>query len=102
MAAKDEWILFLEKNPQFHILSKSGLYISLLKFVRTEALDMDKIHSAFARVEAKDLDLIIDSLLKLKLVNRIKSGPQVFFGITALGKKFLNVYGKARKGFSIE
>lgn len=102
MAAKDEWVLFLEKNPQFNELSKSKLYISLLKSIKKESLNIDKIHLSHHNIENRDLDLILQSLIKLELVYRIKTGKQVLFGITPKGRELLKTYETAREGFKIE
>lgn len=102
MAAKDEWILFLEKNPQFSELAKSGLYVSILNLLEKGSLNIDRIHSAFPKVENKDLDLIVESLVELKLIHRITFGSQVVFALAPTGEEFLAAYRKAREGFKIE
>ncbi len=102
MTARDEWILFLEKNPEFHELTKSSLYISIMDLLGKGSLNIDKIHSSFPRIESKDLDLIVDSLVKLKLVSRVRFGANIVYTLTSLGRKLLRIYRKAREGFKIE
>lgn len=102
MTAQDEWILFLEKNPQFNELVKSGLYISIINLLRVSSLNITKIHSAFPHIENQDLDLILESLIKLKLVSRISLTKDVVYALTPLGKKMLKTYASAREGFKIE
>lgn len=102
MTAKDEWILFIENHPEFNELSRSGLYISLLKFLEKSSFNIDKIHSSFPRVENTDLDTILGSLLKLKLAAKFTMHGQILYAITPLGRELTEIYRRARKGFKIE
>ena len=101
MGAKDDWILFLEKNPQFSELAKSSIFISILDLLKQGSLNTDKIHSSFPKVENSDLDLILESLIELNLISRITFGKQVVFALTPTGRKFLNLYHNARESFKV-
>jgi predicted transcriptional regulator len=102
MTARDEWILFLEKNPQFSELSKSALYIAMLKFLRNESLSIDRIHTFFPRVESKDLYLIIKSLAKLKLVCELHVAGNILYTLTPKGRELLEMYERVKETFKIE
>jgi hypothetical protein len=100
MGAEEDWILFLEKNPQFYELTKGDFFIQFLEEISKGAKSFDNLKLIFPNVEEKDLQTVMETFLKLKVVSKIMLGPKVFFGITAAGKRLLSAYKKAKRFFS--
>ncbi len=73
MKAHEEFFLFLEEHPELHPISKSGLYISIIKSISENAKSINELYSEFSSIESEDLDLIVKSLEKVRVLKKIKS-----------------------------
>lgn len=102
MTNQSQWVFFIEQNPQFNKLTSSKIYMSILRLLETNSLSADKVHLEFPQVKNSDLDLILESLEKLKLIYKMDVSGQLLYSVSPLGKKLLKIYASARKGFSIE
>jgi hypothetical protein len=100
MAAEDEWILFLERNPQFFELSKGDFFIRFLEKISEGAKSFSDLRQFFPEIESDDMQTIMDSFLKLKVVSSISIGPKIFYVIAPEGKKLLNAYKKTKRFYS--
>ncbi len=101
MPVVDEWILFLEENPEFYELSRSGFFISLLESLADRAKSIESIRSDFPFVEMNDLYQIMTTFLKLKVVEEIKIGNKSFYRTAGRGKLLLEKYRKTREFFKV-
>ena len=99
MNAEQEWVLFLERNPQFYEISKGRFFVKFLESVCMGAKSFSDLSGLFPKIEEKDLQQITDVLLKLKVISKSKADNNVFFGLTPEGKRFLVAYHKAKKFF---
>ena len=100
MKAQEEFILFLEEYPELHPLTKSRLCMSFIETLARQGKTRTEISRSFSTMEKKDLDLILDSLLKLGVVKKIRAAKKVVYYTDSLGKTLLEKYYKARKQFS--
>ena len=101
MEKYNEWLFFLQQHPEFYELSKSSLYITILRALGKRALDIDRLHRLFGRIEEKDFELIILSLERLKLIEKVPTGYSVLYMLTDLGKEMMQKYRKTRKHFKV-
>ena len=97
---EDEFIAFLEVHPEFYPLSQSTFYIDFLKTMSTQAKTIGQFSQLFPKIEQKDLELIVFSLQKLKLISRAVVGEQKFYYISHIGKEFLEKYVKAKESLA--
>ncbi len=100
MNIEDDWILFLEKNPHFYELSKGDFFIRFLERLAEGAKSFSDLKALFPAVEEEDMHLIMDSLLKLRVVSQARLATKVFYTITLEGKKLLSTYKKTKEFFS--
>lgn len=100
MAIEDDWILFLERNPQFYELSKGDFFIRFLEKISEGAKSFHELKVIFPKIEEKDLHVIMDSFLRLGVVSSNKVGLKIFFTLTVQGKKLLSAYKATHKFFS--
>ena len=99
MNVEDEWILFLETNPEFYELSKGDFFIKFLERLSKNVKSFSELRGFFPKIEAKDLKLILDSLVKLKAISTSKMKGQIFYTVTSKGKNLLRLYRKTEKFF---
>ena len=102
MALEEDWILFLEKNPQFYQISKGDFYIQFLEKIADSAKNFSDLRSIFPIIEEDDLHIILDTLLKLKVISKVKTGSDFFFTLSADGKKLLIAYNKTKRFFNTQ
>ncbi len=100
MAIEDDWILFLERNPQFYELSKGDFFIRFLEKISEGAKGFPDLKSLFPEIEENDMQIIMDSFLKRGVVSSNRVGPKIFFTLTVQGKKLLSAYKATHKFFS--
>ena len=100
MGVEDEWILFLEKNPQFYELSKGDFFIRFIEKIAKGVKKFAELKSFFPDVEEKDFETIMDSLVQLGVVSKTEAGGIILFNITPTGKKLLSTWKKTHKFFS--
>ncbi len=100
MGAEDEWIFFLEKNPQFYELSKGTFFIRFLEKIEQGAKSFSDLRQFFPEIEEEDLNTIMDAFLKLRVASSLKIGPKVFYVIAPEGKKLLQAYKKTKRFYS--
>ncbi len=101
MGIADEWVLFLEEHPQFFELSKGGFFIPLLKALASEAQSFSTLLRRFPRVERRDMRLILEALVKLKAVERIRVKDCILYSATADGRELLRMYKKTKPFFEV-
>lgn len=95
-----DWILFLEKNPQFYELSKGDFFMLFLENISKGTRKASDLKALFLDIEIKDFDTIMDSLVKLEVVSKTEAGGEVFFNVTPIGKELLSTWKKTHKFFS--
>ena len=94
------WILFLEKHPQFYELSKGDFFMLFLEKIGKGTRKFSDLKALFLEIEVKDFKTIMDSLVKLEVVSKTEAGGEVFFSITPIGKELLSTWKKTHKFFS--
>lgn len=100
MSVGEDWIFFLEKNPQFYELTKGDFFIRFLQEIEAGAKNISELAVAFPRVEKGDIEKTLDALLKLRVVSRVHIGPKLFFALSDEGKRLLEAYRRARSFYT--
>jgi len=100
MGTAEDWFLFLEKNPHFYEMSKGDFFIKFLESLVKDAKSFSDLMVLFSRIEEDDLQLIMETLLELKVVSSVKIGSKFFYTITEEGKKLLAEYKKTKRFYS--
>lgn len=100
MGIEADWILFLEKNPQFYELSKGDFFIRFLEKLGSGAKSFPEMRAGFPVIEEDDIRVIMDALLKLGVVEKFKAGERFFYTLSNEGKKLLSTYNKTHKFFN--
>jgi len=99
MGVEEDWILFLEKNPRFYELTKGDFFIQFLAELDSGARSFAELKACFPVIEEEDLGVIMDSLLKLRVVEKSAVSGEFFYTLSADGKKLLSVYRKTHAFF---
>jgi DNA-binding HxlR family transcriptional regulator len=100
MDVEEGWILFLERNPHFYELTKGDFFIQFLEKISQGTTSFNKLKSLFPKVEEKDLQMIMEALTELRVIAKAEAGGQVFYSLTADGKKLLSTYRKTKKFYT--
>ena len=102
MDPQQEFVRYLENNPQFYEISQSELYMQLLLVLEKRAHSMEELHEIFPDIEDKDMELIIGSLMAVKLVERTRiSDTKIVYYISEAARGLLSHYKNARKHFDL-
>ena len=99
--AADDWILFIERHPEFFELSKSRLFISLLESIASGAKSFHEIASAFPRIAQDDLGLMLETLVRVRAAEKFSARDHTFYSATERGKELLSLYNETRGSFKI-
>lgn len=89
---------YLEQHPEYYEVVQAGVYMKVLEFISKAAPSLDDFYAAFPEVEVKDLELIIRSLIALKLVEQTRSpgGKNVYY-LSENAKILLKKYKEGQK-----
>lgn len=90
-----ELMHFIEKYPVLFPILHSTLFIQVLRYLKN-AKDLIMLGSVFPYIEKEDLLEILTLLEKIGLVGRFKATNKEFYYLTDLGKRFIELYDKAR------
>jgi hypothetical protein len=99
MTPQEKFIAFLEDHPGYFSVSKSDLYIHILSTIEQQAIDMNSLSCELRGIEIDDLELMLNSLVALKLIGVIKTGSRTIYYITDNAKEFLELYRSTKQGF---
>lgn len=97
MVDHNEFILYLERHPEFYVIMKSEQHIKLLTELAKHPLTMEEIKLKLSNTELKDIELILDSLMEINAVQKFLAGKKYLYSVTGHGKEFLEKYMKMRK-----
>jgi len=93
--AYKELMHFVEKYPMVFPIMHSTLFMQILHSL-TPAKDVLKLKSSFPFIDTEDLEQILALLTKVGLVAKFRASNKEFYYATDLGKKFLELYNKAK------
>ena len=93
--AYKELMHFVEKYPMVFPIMHSTLFMQILNSL-TPAKDIIKLKAVFPFIDAEDLEQILALLVKVGLVAKFRASNKEFYYATDLGKKFLELYNKAK------
>jgi hypothetical protein len=102
MNAQEKFVSYLEDHPGYYLVAKSDLYISLLSTLEEQGTDILSISSRFPGIDREDLFLMLDSLVKLKLVGALKTNNKVIYYITKNAEELLANYRKTKTSFGVK
>ena len=101
MDPEKEFILFLEEHPEFSAFSRSLLHLRILRFLEGNAKTLFDLQSGFPEIEPNDWSQILDSFVKVGLVERVSLPNKVFFVCSVTGARLIEKYSKAKKGLRL-
>ena len=93
----EEFVLYLEKNPECYVIMKSSAHIKVLETLEKRPNTLEGLKILLAKADLSDLELIIDSLLEIGAVDKFLAGQKYMFNLTKKGKDFLAKYTKTRQ-----
>lgn len=100
MSAQEQFVAYLQDHPGFYLVAKSDLYVNILIFLEKEAMDLLSLGRMFPAIELEDLDLMVKSLISLKLAGVLKTDNKVIYYATDEAREFLRLYWNTKTGFS--
>ncbi|MDD5162809.1 MAG: hypothetical protein PHD95_01230 [Candidatus ainarchaeum sp.] len=102
MPAQDDWVVFLESNPVYWKISQSKIMVNILKEFANEALTLEALYFKNPKMPLPELEEILNTFVSVRLVVKRMIAGTIVFALTAEGKKFLELYKKAEKSFTIK
>lgn len=102
MPAQDEWVLFLESNPVFWQISKSKIMVEVLKQFSKQAFSLEGLYFVFPSIALNDLEAIVNTFVSAGLAQKRLIAGNFIFSINEMGLKFLGLYEKAEKSFTVK
>ena len=102
MPVQDEWVLFLESKPVFWQISKSKIMVEILKQFSKQAFSLEDTYFRFPSIALTDLEAILNTFVSAGLVEKRFIAGNFIFSINETGLKFLGLYEKAEKSFTVK
>ena len=100
MGIEEDWILFLERNPQYYEITKGGFFMPFLEKIAEGTKTQEELLKIFSGVTMNDVQSVMKVLVDLKLVLKSRTSSQTLYSVSKEGKRLLNVYSKTKKFFS--
>jgi len=101
MDPQQEFMLFLQNNPELFSISQSEFYMQILMFMEHNALALSEFQRLFPNVEKEDAELIMFSLTKAGVIETMRLPGKVIYYLSSKGREFLAKYKAARKKFEV-
>ena len=99
---KDTLVKSLEENPQLYKIFNSKDYILVLEeFYCKKNLNIEDLQRNINIKKYAILYNILDSLIKEKLIKKIKVDNNDIYFITDTGKKIIELYKKTKEEFKL-
>ncbi len=95
-----DFVVFLEEHPELYEVSKSEVLVKLLSILEKRALSFLSLKKETGLAQ-EDLEAALEVLERAGVVERISYRENVIYAITGKGRKFLELYRKERKKFSL-
>jgi len=100
MDIEEDWILFLERNPQYFEITKGGFFMPILESISEGTKTREELLKLSSEVTMDDVYSVIKKLVELKLVSKSRTSSQTLYAISEEGERLLEVYTKTKKFFS--
>jgi hypothetical protein len=100
--SKNNFIIYLQKNPKLFSIAKSELCISLLKFLQKRGLSVkDFKETEFGYLKEEDLLTLLELLYNLKLLEKHKIiGKEIYYPNNNTAD-FLEIYDNTKKQYNL-
>ncbi|MFH1256155.1 MAG: hypothetical protein V1494_02575 [Candidatus Diapherotrites archaeon] len=102
MSSFDPFVVFLEEHPEWYPIVSSSIYLLILNFIAQSPKSLTDIQSKYLNIEQKDIQLVVQSLVSLKLVSEIKTTAQLLFKANDNGMLLLQRLKDAKQALSTE
>ncbi len=99
--AQGEFIAYVQQRPEYYLVTQTPIYMHMLSLIASEAKSAQQLHKELPNVETADLELILDSLVSLKLVAQLCTANRVVYYATDSARELLSVYKKAQGEFGV-
>ncbi len=99
VSAQEEFVAFLEETPEFYAIMKSYTFIKVLKSIALRSKTLNELILEFPSIEEKDLLLVLNSLLDINSIRKLKIKENIVYFLTPKGRLFLEKYDKTKEKF---
>lgn len=99
MNPQERFVSYLEEHPGFYLVAKSDLYINFLSIIEKEGKDIESLKKVMPGIEQGDIQLVLNSLISLKLVGLLKTNSKIIYFATDAAREFLSLYRNTKTGF---
>lgn len=93
---ENNFLVFVGQHPECYEASQSKLLVSLLETVSKQSKNCEQIQEEIP-LNLSKLQEIVDSLVEVKLLEKMFAANKHFFSLTEKGKKFLELYREQEK-----
>ena len=99
----EDFINYIQKYPKLYAIAKSPLCIQLLNILSKSGKTLKEIkkNDLFHNIDLKDLEELLDVLIKIKLLKKIKTGAITIFYSSKYAEQFLKEYKNTESKYSI-
>ena len=101
VSPREEFLNYIQDHPEYYPILQSKIFITVLEFLSEKAKPLQDIEAQFSNIEREDLDLVLNSLIKLKIVSRVTGPAQIIYYTNENGKELLKKFKKASEHFKI-
>ena len=102
MDPQEKFVMYLQNNPQFHSISQSELFMSIISELGKKAHSFIELRENFPAIDEKDMQTILDALMMVSIIKKTKVNwnTHVYY-TTEVGKNLLEHYKNAKKHFDL-
>jgi len=96
-----EFIRYIEDHPEYYPVTQADIYLKILKNLKKAAKTLDELNSGFPVISREDLELIILSLVRLRLLDRLKTATKLMYYVTEEGKGLIAEVDKIKSALKV-
>ncbi len=96
-----DFVVFLEEHPELYEVSKSEVLVRLLSILEKRALSFLSLKKETG-MEPEDLEAALEALERAGAVERISYRKNIIYAITEKGRRFLELYRREKRKFSLK
>ncbi len=96
-----EFIRYIEDHPEYYPVTHADIYLKILKNLEKAAKTQNELNSHFPVISREDLELIILSLMRLKLLDKLKTATKLMYYVTEDGKELISEADKIKSALKV-
>lgn len=92
-----DFVDFVTLHPEYYTVAQAPIYVKIIDLIQKQAYTMLSLKQRLSMIEPQDVELIVQTLIELKLVEELRTDERVMYYATPIARTFLAKFKRAKK-----